>query len=62
VFASEAALRLKDLKTLFVAVALFLVAFEVFVLQMLWRLSMRTALIATTAISNDGFITCRCLL
>jgi hypothetical protein len=38
-----------------------LVMLEVFFLQMLWRLLMRTASIATIAISNDGVIACHCL-
>jgi hypothetical protein len=36
-----------------------LVALELFVLQALWRLLMRTALIVTIAISNNGIIACR---
>jgi hypothetical protein len=45
-------------KALLVAMAS-LVALELFVLQALWRLSMRTALIVTIAISDDGIIACR---
>ncbi len=51
-----------NFKALFVAMASILVVFEAFMLQALWRLSMRTASIATTAISKDGFIACRHLL